>query len=115
MHPTLSWQPLVQRNKWLSVLAKHHGKQVVHRAVCFERMPQPDVAIDRITIAASVAQPGNYPSFFQFRNDALHGPLGDPDAKCHIAQAYIWLLCDADQHMRMIGKKRPSCLGASSV
>jgi hypothetical protein len=38
----------------------------------------------------------------------LHGPLGDPDAKCHIAQAYIRLLRDADQHMRMIGKKRPS-------
>ena len=45
--------------------------------------------------------------FNQILDDAMHGPLANSNQKSDLGEAHIVVFGDADQHMRVIGKKRP--------
>ena len=45
---------------------------------------------------------------FQFLNDPLDPTLGDADLRRHLAKYQIGVRVQGNQHMRMVGQKRPA-------
>ena len=65
----------------------------------------------QLIIAAALALAREVASSFEIGDDALHGPLGDPDSGCDFTQSNLWLLRDANQNVGVIAQKRPVKVG----
>ncbi len=82
-----------------------------HLAVRLDRMRQRAVQVHLVAIPPPLARAREVTSFFEIGDDALHGPLGDPDSGCDFMQSNLRLLRDANQNVGVIAQKRPVKVG----
>jgi hypothetical protein len=66
------------------------------------------VGLDRVVIAATVAPARDVAGGCQLGHDPVSGPFGDPDRVADLAQADARVMRDAEQHLGVVGQKRPA-------
>jgi hypothetical protein len=66
-------------------------------------------------IAATLALARQVACLFEIGDDALHGPLCDPNPDCDITQSNPGLPGDANQNVGVIAQKRPLKLGRTTT
>jgi hypothetical protein len=66
------------------------------------------VGLDRVLVAAAVALAGDVAGGGELADDAVGGAFGDPDRLADVAQADARVVGDAEQHLGVVGQKRPS-------
>lgn len=72
-----------------------------------DAVTQRQVLVDDVQVATSASVPGDVPRLFQLGDDPLDRSLGDADGFSHIAKPDLWVLRHAEEHVRVIGQKRP--------
>ncbi len=75
------------------------------------RVAERSIRVQLVMIAAALALAREVASFVEIGDDALHGPLGDPDSGCDFTQSNLRLLRDANQNVGVIAQKRPVKFG----
>jgi hypothetical protein len=75
------------------------------------RVAEGSICMQLVVIAAALALAREVARSFQIGDDALHGPLGNPNSVCDLTQSNLWLLCDANQHVCVIAQERPVNIG----
>jgi len=75
------------------------------------RVAERSIRVQLVMIAAALALAREVASFFEIGDDALHGPLGDPDSGCDFTQSNLRLLRDANQNVGVIAQKHPVKVG----
>ena len=65
----------------------HQGQPFSHRAMGFQVMPEGFASIDAVAIATALLGDGQITTVLQITNNFLHGTLGDPDVRGHVALA----------------------------
>lgn len=70
-------------------------------------MPQLRLQANAIMITTSFALTNKRPTLFKVSDNALHCAFRDPHLGGDIPQAGIGVACQADQHMSVVGQKRP--------
>ena len=60
-----------------------------------------------VAVASPSSGLNDVSGFNQILDDAMHGPLANSNQKSDLGEAHLGVFGDADQHMRMVGKKRP--------
>ena len=76
----------------------------------FDWMAQGQFRVHAVLIAARVLflpPTADVARFFQFVQNALHGPVGDTDLLRNVLDPHLRILSQTDQHVRLIGQKRP--------
>jgi len=63
--------------------------------------------VDLVCISPAVASSGEVASLFEFQKDHLHRSLGNSHSVGDEADRLVGVLPQADQHVRVVGKKRP--------
>jgi len=76
--------------------------------VHFEWVPQFQTRIDPVMIATAFLGDLEVPRLGQFRNNPLHHPLGNTNRQGDIPQSFVGIAEQAQEHMRVIGQKRPA-------
>lgn len=74
----------------------------------FDRVSQRLVSEDFVLILAANFLATDKAGSFQVLDDSLHGSLGDADLMGYFAEDLFRLGTEQDQHMGMIGEKRPA-------
>jgi hypothetical protein len=64
-------------------------------------------------VAAAVAPARDVAGGGELDDDPVRGAFCDPDRLADLAQADAWVVRDAEQHLGMVGEKRP-CRGSIS-
>ena len=72
-----------------------------------DRVPQGKSGSNLVTISTTLATPLEVPSFFQVGDDALDRALRDAHKLSNIAHPHLGLPRNAQQDVRVVGKKRP--------
>ena len=83
-------------------------EQVADVLVARDRVRKRKVGVDRVVVAAPVALARDVAGVGELGDDPMRGPLGDTDALADVAQANSGVTGDADQHLGVVGQKRPT-------
>lgn len=67
-----------------------------------------EVGVDRVPVATPVPFSRDVPRGGQLDDDPMRSPLGDPHPVTNLSQANAGVVGDADQHLGVIGQKRPA-------
>ena len=70
-------------------------------------MPEGFATIDTVAVATALLGDGQITSVLQVTNNFLHGTLGDPDVRSHVAQARLPVTGQADQDMPVVAEESP--------
>src|SRR5215210_7484871 len=89
------------------VAFREDGQQIAHLLVSGKRIRQRQVRLDRVAVASPVARARDVAGRAQLVDDPVDGTLGDPDGLADVTQTDLGVMCDADQHLSVIGEKRP--------
>ena len=81
-------------------------KEQAYLAVRDYRVAERLIRVQLVMIAA-LALAREVSCFLEIGDNALHGPLGDPDSGCDFTQSNLRLLRDANQNVGVIAQKRP--------
>ena len=92
-------------------MAEDQIKEQAYVAVRGYRVAERSIRVQLVMIAAALALAREVACFFEIGDDALHGPLGDPDSGCDFTQSNLRLLRDANQNVGVIAQKRPVKVG----
>jgi hypothetical protein len=76
-----------------------------------DRVAEWSIRAHFVTIAATLALARDVPCCFEIGDDALHGPLGDPNSGCDFAQPNLRLLRKTNQNVCVIAQERPVNVG----
>jgi len=71
------------------------------------RVTEGAVGPDAVTIAAADALPDEVLLRLELLQDALNGPLGDPDAGRDVADPGLGVLPDAEKDVGVVGQESP--------
>jgi hypothetical protein len=66
------------------------------------------VGLDRVVVAAAVAPARDVAGGDQLGDDPVCSAFGDPDRLADLAQAHAGVMRDAEQHLGVVGEKRPA-------
>ena len=72
------------------------------------RMPQWELSVNAVNVAAADSFAFENPAGFQFRNDFLHGTFGNANGSHHVSQPHFRVLREAQKDVGVIGEKRPT-------
>lgn len=75
--------------------------------VSFEGMPERSVESYFVDVVSTLLVTDHVPSLDEIGHDAVHSSFPDSHQTCHVHEADIRVLRDAQQHMSVIGEKRP--------
>ncbi len=79
------------------------------------RVAERSIRVQLVIIAAALALVREVASFFEIGDDALHGPLGDPNSGCDFTQSNPRFLRDANQNVGVIAQKCPVKVGPAAT
>lgn len=96
-------------------MAEDHMKEQAYVAVRGYRVAERSIRVQLVTIAAALALAREVTCFFEIGDDALHGPLGDPNSGCDFTQSNLRLLRDANQNVGVIAQKCPVKVGRAAT
>ena len=80
-----------------------------------DRVAKRSIRVQLVMIASSHAPARGVASFLEIGDDALHGPLGDPNWGCDFTQPDPRLLRGANQYVGVIAQKRPVKLARAQM
>ena len=72
-----------------------------------KRVTQWQRLVDRVPVAPADARAPDVSGVDEVTDDALRGAFGDADKLGDVPQPHIRVACDAHQHVRVVGQKRP--------
>jgi hypothetical protein len=99
----------------LAVPPENERNQRRNLLVLLDRVPEWLVRPDVVAVATADAPPLEVAALLKVEHDALHGALGNPDEGGHVAHPDLRLARQAQQHVRVIGQKRPGRLRRSRL
>ena len=70
-------------------------------------MAQRLAAVDPVPVAPALLANLDVTGLLQVLDDLLHGALGDANLYSDVAQPYMWIVGDADEHMTMVTEQGP--------
>ena len=92
-----------------SASPRHHQiEQIADAAVRLQRVPQPPLRMDHITILPPNPFSFQISRLFEFCDDPLHRSLRDTDGQSHLTKRLFGITGQANQYMCMIGQKIPT-------
>jgi uncharacterized membrane protein YbhN (UPF0104 family) len=83
------------------------GDQLADAPVAGEGVGDRQVRADRVAVASADPLAGHVACVGELSDDAVRGPLGDPDRVADLAQTDAGVLRDADEHLSVVGEERP--------
>jgi hypothetical protein len=87
---------------------REDGQEVADLLLAGERVGEGQVGLDRVVVAAAVALARDVVGGGELGDDAVRGAFGDPDRLADLAQADAGVVRDAEQHLGVVGEKRPA-------
>lgn len=63
------------------------------------------MGLDRVAVASPHSPAGDVAGVGQFTDDAVGSAFGDPDRVADLTQADARIMCDAEQHLGMVGEE----------
>jgi hypothetical protein len=94
-------------------LSGEDGQKVPDLLLAGERVGEGQVGLDRVVVAAAVAGTRDVAGGGELDHDPVRGAFCDPDRLADLAQADARVMRDAEQHLGVVGEKRP-CRGSVS-
>ena len=68
-------------------------------------------AVDFVVVPAAHAGRPDVARGHEFGEDSLRGALGDADPGCDVAEADVGVLCEAEEHLGVVGEEGPALVG----
>jgi hypothetical protein len=90
----------------LALLAEH-TEDLTDSVLALERMSQRKVGVKLIAVSSPVAVAVKIAGVNEVGDDPLGGALGDPDACGDVTKPNAGVTGNADQHVGVVGEKRP--------
>ena len=84
-----------------------HREDFPDPVAVLDRVPHWPVRPDSVEVSPAIADPVEVAGGDEVADDALGGPLSDPDPFGHVTQADAWIAGNADQGVRVVGQERP--------
>lgn len=81
----------------------NHPDEVAYGSMGFDRVTEADRWVDGIGVPSAGFLAGQNASSLEFRDDFVHGPLGDPNPPRKVPDPQVWLQRQTEQDMRVIG------------
>lgn len=81
------------------------------RETAEERVSKPSLWIDFVAVPAADLRAGRISLRDQFSQDSLRRSFRDADDLRDVPHTGIWVSCDAEQHMRVVGEEHPRAGG----
>ena len=91
----------------LSVFVVEDAEDLADVVAALERVAQRQIGVEAVAVAAPLPRALEVPGFDEVGDDALSGALGDPHTLSDVAMADTRVARNAEQHMGVVGQKRP--------